>query len=173
MSKDKKTGEHQSKDGEQQLKELEAKCQEYLSGWQRAQADYQNLKKETEQKISSLKEFIAVDLIIQLLPIYGHYKTAVSHIPQELAQSDWAIGFKHIQNNFSDFFKQYQIEEINVAGEQFNPEFHEAISYQESEIPEDQIIKEISPGYKMNGMVIRPAQVIVSKSIKSINQENN
>ena len=147
-----------------EIDELKAKCDEYLNGWKRAKADYDNLKKETAKKSEELAEFIQASAILELLPIYDHYKLALSHLPQEVAATDWAQGFSHIQNDFTDFFKQSDIEEIKTVGEPFNPAWHEAISYEESDSPDGQIIKEVSAGYKINDKVIRAAKVIVAQN---------
>ncbi|HAH04178.1 MAG: Protein GrpE [Parcubacteria group bacterium GW2011_GWA2_43_17] len=161
MSKDKKSAD-QAKD-----RELEAKCQEYLQGWQRAQADYQNLQKETAARAGELREYIQANLLLEVLPIYDHYQLALKHIPAELAEADWVKGFVHIKKNFSEFFKQFALEEIKSEGEEFDPQVHEAVGQAESDQPENRVIKEVSAGYKINGQVIRPAKVILAKSTKA------
>ncbi|MBU1036960.1 nucleotide exchange factor GrpE [Patescibacteria group bacterium] len=145
------------------IEELEHKCQEYLQGWQRARADYDNFKKETEKNIKDLREYLQAETMMEILPIYDHYKLALNHLPKEQEKSEWAQGILHIQREFTDFLKKFAIKEIPTVGQQFDPHLHEAISLQESSVVgEGQIIKEIKPGYKMKEMVLRPAQVIVS-----------
>lgn len=148
----------------QGIEELKAKCDEYLNGWKRAKADYDNLKKESAKKTQELGEFIQASTILELLPIFDHYKLALSHLSKEQETTDWAQGFFHIRNDFTDFFKQFDIEEIKTVGEQFNPAWHEAVAYKEATAPEGQIIKEVAAGYKINGKVIRAAKVIVAKN---------
>ena len=59
------------------------------------------------------------------------------------------------------------IEEIKPLGEDFDPNFHECVSYEEStEYPEDKVSKIIRTGYKLNGRLVRPATVVVSKGAK-------
>ena len=161
MSEDKKKKKGQTTSN-QELEELKTKCQDYLNGWQRAQADYDNLKKETEKRVSDLREYIQAGLILDILPVLDHYKMALKHIPEADAEKDWVKGFQHIKKDFTEFLKQYNLVEIKTIGEQFNPEFHEAVGQEVAEVPDNQIIKEVSPGYMMNEGVIRPAKVIVS-----------
>ncbi len=145
------------------IKELEEKCAEYLNGWQRAQADYHNLKKETEKKMSELREYVQADMLLELISVFDHFKLALKHIPDEFKKEEWLQGFLHIKNDFKEFLKKYEISEIETVNTEFNPEFHEAISQEPSEQEENIIIKELKPGYTMNGKVIKPAQVIVSQ----------
>lgn len=159
-------GKNDSKPKDEDLKkyvELEGKCQEYLNGWKRAKADYENLKKETEKRSGELTEFVQAGMLLDILTIYDHYKLALSYIPKEQEQLDWVQGFLHIKKNFQDFFKQFDIEEIRTVGQEFNPEFHEAVSQEESDKPDGQIVKEVNPGYTMKDKVIRVAKVIVAK----------
>jgi molecular chaperone GrpE (heat shock protein) len=153
----------QAAETKENLQELEAKCEQYLGGWQRARADYDNLKRETDKNLKDLKRYIKAELILDLLPVYDHYTLALSHIPEHQKESDWVQGIMHIHREFADFLKQQGVEEINTKGQLFNPELHEAVATEESLEAEDMIVKEIKTGYIINDTVLRPAQVIVSK----------
>jgi molecular chaperone GrpE len=157
--------------GVEEIEELKSKCEEYLNGWKRAKADYENLSKISEKKNKEMFEFATAALILELLPVYNHYKLALAHIPQDQQNLEWVKGIYHIKREFKDFFKKFEIEEVKTTGEQFNPQCHEAVSQMESDQPPDTIIKELQPGYLIKGRVIQPAKVIVSKSIN--NQINN
>jgi len=159
--------------------DLQKKCEEYLSGWQRAQADYHNLQKEYEKKRVDLVKLANADLLLDILPIYDNFKLAFNHIPAEAKQQDWVVGIKHIKNQFKQILEQAGIEEIKAVGEEFDPEIHEAVGSHEStkvskhatkdngpakdgKIGERGIIKrEIKSGYKLNGKLLYPAKVIV------------
>jgi molecular chaperone GrpE len=150
-------------DNSQELSELKNKCEEYLSGWQRAKADYLNLKRETEERHETLAEFVQAGLIMEIIPIINNLKKALTFIPDDLKETAWAKGFCHIAKQFEDILKKLDIEEIKTVGEQFNPEFHEAVASEEKPDLDDQtIITELTPGYKMNDKVITPAKVTVN-----------
>lgn len=148
--------------------ELAVKCQEYLSGWKRALADYENLKRENDRKVQEILEFSTMAMAAELLAIYDHYKLALLHLPQEQQQTGWGEGIFHIKREFEDFLKRLEITEIKTVGEEFNPNFHEAVSTEESTALDNTVIKEVSAGYLMKGRVIRPAKVIVSSQSKNI-----
>ncbi|PIT90176.1 MAG: nucleotide exchange factor GrpE [Candidatus Komeilibacteria bacterium CG10_big_fil_rev_8_21_14_0_10_41_13] len=155
--------EEQSEDEEEGLAD---KCQEYLQGWQRAKADYENLKKETDRKLQEMASYQQAGLLLEVLPIYDHFKMALSHIPEEQQKADWIQGIHHIKKQFENLLNNLGIEEVKTMGQQFNPELHEAIAYEDSDQADNQIIREVKTGYKLKGRLIQPAQVVVAKNNK-------
>ncbi|MFA6215263.1 MAG: nucleotide exchange factor GrpE [Patescibacteria group bacterium] len=147
-----------------ELELAQKKSDEHLEGWQRAKADYLNLKKDTEKRQVELIQFANAALIAELLPIFDHFKLALKHVPDDQKDSDWVIGFFHIKKQFDDFLKNLGIEEIKTVGEKFDPEFHEAVVHEENQDFEtDVIFEEVKSGYTLHGKVIMPAKVKVAK----------
>jgi len=152
------------KDKKVEKQDWQEKAQEYLAGWQRAQADYENLKKEHEQKGKELFEIANAAFMSEVLPVYSHFKLAVDHIPEDQKKADWVIGIIHIKKQFQKFFKKYKIEEIKTVGEEFNHDLHEAVSHEEKKgFETDMIFDEIQPGYTVDGKVLSHAKVKVAK----------
>lgn len=160
--------EPESKEQEQQpVNELDTcrqQAQEYLAGWQRAQADYQNLQKETAKRISDSVKYGTEALLMQLLPTVDHFKYAFKGIPADERESSWLKGIEHIQTNLMKVLEEHGIEVIKTVGEVFNPELHEAI--EEVEVDggvSGQIAEEVATGFCLNGKVIQCAKVKVIK----------
>jgi molecular chaperone GrpE len=150
---------------ESELEKIKKQNEEHLNGWRRAKADYLNLKKETEKKSKELIEFANAGLIIQILPIYEHFKTAWDHIPKEDQKKDWVIGIGHIKKQLEDFLKNLGLEPIKTIGEKFDHNLHEAVGHEKAEGKEDDIIiKEVKGGFKLYDKVLEPAKVIVVKN---------
>ena len=140
------------------------KAKEYLFGWQRTQADFENYKKQTEKRMKDIIEFSNAELLLDLLPLYSHFKSALAHIPKEQKQEGWCQGLGHIKKLWEDLFAKFNIQEIKTVGEEFNHNEHEAVEHEEHQDKKDhEIIKEIQPGYKLNDKIIQPAKVIVNK----------
>ena len=148
---------------DKKFKELEAKAKENLEGWKRAQADYQNLKKEHEEKIQRIGEISAVGFIEPLLPIIDHFDLALNHIPKESQSEEWVQGFYHIKKQFDDILKNLGVKRIKTVGTEFDPELHEAVSQKESSQDEGMVIEELQTGYRFDESIIRHAKVVVSK----------
>jgi molecular chaperone GrpE len=154
---------------EEQLREalnlVTKQSQEHMDGWQRARADYLNLKKENEKQLKEMAQFANAALIAELIPVYNMFKMAFSHQPkvENKDWQNWAKGMEAIKKLWEDFFKNLGIEEIKTVGEKFDPEFHEAVGTEEIDGEADVVIKEMAPGYTLYGKVIHPAKVVVAK----------
>ena len=147
-----------------QLEKEKARSAELLAGWQRAQADYSNLKKEEEKLGKETVEWANAALLGEIIPVYNHFKLAMAHMPEEAKKEGWAQGVIMIQKQFADFLSKYGISEIKTVGEIFNPEIHEALTHEEKEgCAPDTVFEEIAPGYMLKDKVLLPAKVKVAK----------
>jgi len=143
--------------------ELENMANENLAGWQKALADYQNLQKETSRQLLNLSSFATSSLILELLPIFDNYYTAIQHIPEAERKSSWAVGLEHILKMWESFLNEKNIVRIPSVGHKFDPHIHEAVDKTKNRDKKDQAItKEVLAGYKMNDAILRPAKVIVN-----------
>ena len=155
MSKEKK--EKTQKDFEK----IQKQSEEYLYGWKRALADYENFKKQSEKEKQEFIKFANLNLIINLIPVYNNFKLALEHSTGD----EWAKGIEYIKKQFEQVLKQNGVEEIlPKIGDEFDINLHEAIKEKEIDELKDKnkIKKIISCGYKLNGKVIVPAKVIVN-----------
>jgi len=138
---------------------------EYKLGWQRAQADYQNLQKQTEEKRSELVQYSKVQIIEDFIPVYDNFKKAFAvelDNPSSGVES-WKKGIEYIMKQFGDVIKNHGIVEVKTVGEMFDPTRHEAVSEEEGEQPSGTIIQEVDSGYLMGEKVIKVAKVIIAK----------
>lgn len=143
-------------------------CDQYKAGWARAQADYQNLQKEVEQKRSTWVQMSEVQILEEFIPIYDNFKKAFAASVDDQATHDgwknWQQGIAYIKKQFGDVLKHHGIEEIQSVGKAFDPSVHEAMGEDVSKEPDGTVLKELEGGYMAHGKVIKPAKVIVSKS---------
>jgi len=162
MTKDKHPKKHQA-DQDNLVQELMQQAAERLAGWQRAQADYQNLRKEMEEKLISSRRHVKGDILTQFLPIYQNLLVAFDHIPETERGKDWAIGFQHIKKQLESFFEDLGLEHMRTVGEQFDHNLHEAVESVADDKHQDQeIIKEINPGYTLDGDILLHPKVVVN-----------
>jgi len=136
---------------------------EYKNTALRATADYRNLQRETEQRLSDIRKYATEELLVELCPVIDYFDSAFTAIPEEQKSAAWVVGVKHIQDYVLQVLKAHQVERMTTAGQLFNPEYHEAMGEEVSDLPDQTIIKEVQAGFLMNGKVIRHAKVIISK----------
>lgn len=147
----------------EKLKEKLKKCQElkeeYLNGWQRAKADLINARKDDERRNQDFAKFANFMLISDVLPILDSFNLAL----ESGKDSQFSKGVLLIKIQLEDTLGKYGLSIIKSIGEKTNLQFHEIVGEVESEKEEGVIIEEIQKGYLLNGRVIRPARVKVSK----------
>ncbi|RJQ24951.1 nucleotide exchange factor GrpE [Candidatus Parcubacteria bacterium] len=141
---------------------------EYLDGWKRAKADFINYKQEETERIRKLGGVVKEMLILDVLPVLDSFELGISSVSDEQSKK----GMELIKMQLEDVIKRYGLERISVCvGDIFNPSLHEAIGEEKSEYPEGVIIEEVNIGYMLDGKVLRPTKVKISKGSKEINNK--
>lgn len=128
---------------------------------QRATADYQNLKKRNELDRQESLFWSNADLIRSLLPAVDDMERAFNMVDPEFKDSEWVKGFRIIQRNLQDALRSHGCTEIECVGRPFDPNLHEAVTYEDGE--EGTVISEHRKGYMMKDKVLRASQVAVGK----------
>lgn len=144
-----------------QLEEEKQKAESFLANWQRAQADFANYKRRTEQEKSDLTRFSNAMLILNLLPVIDDLERALSTVPTALAGLTWFDGLRLIHRKLSSILESQGLEPIEAEGKDFDPNLHEAIMHADGE--EGKVLQELQKGYKLHDRVIRPAMVKVGR----------
>ena len=131
----------------------------------RAIADAENQKRRSVQEIEKARKFALEKLVGDLLPVLDNMERAV-----ELADRDnetlkpMIEGVELTLKSFTDAVSRHGVVEINPQGEAFDPEKHQAMSMQENaDFAPNTIMAVMQKGYELNGRLIRPAMVMVSK----------
>lgn len=172
MAEDIKPASAKASAGEEKFEECKKQRDEYLTGWQRARADFLNYKKEEMERIAELFNYGVEEIILKLLPILDNFEIIENKLPEDLRKDENIKGLLQIKNQMLDFLKSHGVEEIKTAGEKFDPNFHEIIGEvspsealaKEGITPESgTIIEEAQKGYKINGRLLRPAKVRLAK----------
>ncbi len=145
---------------EQTIEEIQAERDKYLSGWQRAQADYENLKKETAARNGQLSQMVLEAMLMEMLPILDSLQLALAHAPAE--PKDWVDGIRHIERHFADSFRQLGVDAVDALGKPFDPACMEAVGEVEGE-KAGEVIEVKQAGYRIGEKCLRPAKVIISK----------
>ncbi|MDD4289871.1 MAG: nucleotide exchange factor GrpE [Patescibacteria group bacterium] len=149
------------------IERLQKEREEYLNGWKHAQADFENYKKQTEKRIKEVIEFGNADMLLELLPLFSYFNSALAHVKEENRHEGWFVGLEHIKKLWMDFFEKFGIKQIKTVGEQFDNNRHDAVDFEGREdLNDNEILTEVTPGFELNDKVIQPAKVIVSKNNK-------
>ena len=143
----------------QSLAEEKAKAEGYLANWQRAQADFINYKRRSEQEKEEVGKFANSVLMLNLLPILDDLERAFASVPPKLVKLSWVDGIRLIERKLRASLEAQGLSEIKALGEPFDPNVHEAAMHGKGK--EGMVIEELQKGYKLHDRVIRPAMVVV------------
>lgn len=153
-------------EAEEQVDDVQDKAEEYLAGWQRAQADYANLKKDVERMREDLAKFACAGLIEKLLPVLDNFANAGAHAPDTKDDTvmQWYEGITHVQTQFEQVLYGAGLTIIEEDNVPFDPERHEAMMREAVDGVEAGIVIEILvPGYALHDKVLRAAKVKVAE----------
>ncbi|MDP3974381.1 MAG: nucleotide exchange factor GrpE [bacterium] len=130
------------------------KTKSYKNSYLRALADYQNFEKRVGEQKEDFIKSASKRIISKLLPLLNNLEKAEVFVKDP--------GLKLIKDELEKILKEEGLEELNVLGSIYNPEFAEAVEIIDGE-KDNKIVEILRKGYKLNDKVIQVAQVKVSK----------
>ena len=135
-------------------------AEQYLAKWQRAQADFANFKKRTEQERAEFAKFANSVLMCSLLPVIDDFERALE-TSSEAVDSGWVEGIELIYRKMMTELENQGLCRIEAEEQEFDPNFHQAVLYEEGE--EGKVIEELQKGYMLHDRLLRPTMVKVGK----------
>ena len=147
---------------EDELTRLQRERDEYLASWQRAQADYQNLRRRGSSDVEQRLKLRMQPLLESLLLVLDHLDMALMSPTESQDAQNLAIGVEMTRKQMIDQLEAQGVESIDSNGS-FDPALHQAVSKQASdEHAPGTILKTVRKGYTWNDGVLRFAQVEVA-----------
>lgn len=146
------------------LKICHREKEEYLTGWQRAKADYVNLQKEIDQVKLNSSILAKENLVLNLLPTLDSFEMAFANKDSwEKVDMEWRLGVEYIYQQLMTGLNNLGISKIKDLDVPFDPQIHHSVKMIETDKEEkDHLVASISQiGYKVGDRVIRPALVNV------------
>ena len=146
----------------EELKVCRKEKEEYLTGWQRAKADYVNLQKELDSTRLNVSIIAREKMARNLMPALDSFDMAFQNKESwEKVDSNWRMGVEYIYSQFMTGLSDSGIEKIDQVGIKFDPNLHHSIGVVSTEKEEqDHTIESIiQVGYKIGERVVRPARV--------------
>ncbi|GAB2508429.1 nucleotide exchange factor GrpE [Microbulbifer agarilyticus] len=132
----------------------------------RAQADVQNARRRAQQDVEKAHKFGQEKLLKELLPVVDNLERALATIDKDdEAQKAVREGIELTQKSFIDTLTKSGMELIDPAGEPFDPELHQAMTQiPNGDVEPNTVLDVFQKGYRLNGRLLRPAMVVVSKA---------
>ncbi len=153
--------------------EEQAKAEDYLDKWRRSTADVANMRRRHDQdRLETIRQANAA-LLKAILPVLDSFERAVALAPVEGDEQNWASGVLQIERQLHVVLEREGMARIEAQGKPFDPNEHEALVQEESDLPEDTVTGELQRGYRLHDRVLRPAMVKVSIPMSNDNTTTN
>ena len=149
----------------QELKSRAAKADEYWERLLRVTADFDNFKKRAGRERQDAVKFANETLIQKLLTVLDSFEMALAVAQTGPADGQsLQAGIAMTQQQLRNVLAEAGLEEVDAAGQAFDPNLHEAVSQQETDaVPEGHVAQQLRKGYKLRERLLRPASVVVAK----------
>ena len=148
----------------EELAESNRKLEELQDKYMRQVAEFSNFKKRTAKEKLEIRESVKASMLHDFLPVIDDIDRAMEHLETADVEAT-KEGVKLIYQKFMDYLKSQDLTEIQALGEDFNTDFHEAVTQfpVDDEAKKGKVIDVIQKGYKINDKVVRYSKVVVGQ----------
>jgi molecular chaperone GrpE len=153
-----------------ELRKAKESSESSLNKMKYLMADFDNYRKQMEKQLASKAESIKAELLLKFLNIRDDYLRALSVARQSKSEQGGVVieGLEGILKNIDSLLALEGVREIEAVGTPFDPNVHDAIAYSaRDDLAENTVTAEIRKGYMLNGRVLRPSLVEISKIVKN------
>ena len=139
------------------------KIEELTDRLTRQMAEFDNFRKRTEKEKSQMYEIGAKDIIEKILPIVDNFERGLASMPEDEKATPFAEGMEKIYKQLMTTLEGIGVKPIEAVGQEFNPDFHNAVMHvEDEELGENIIAEEFQKGYMYRDSVVRHSMVKVA-----------
>lgn len=139
------------------------KIEELTDRLTRQMAEFDNFRKRTEKEKSQMYEIGAKDIIEKILPVVDNFERGLGSVPEEEKNAPFVEGMEKIYKQLMTTLESVGVKPIEAVGQEFNPDFHNAVMHVEDEgLGENIIAEEFQKGYMYRESVVRHSMVKVA-----------
>ena len=139
------------------------KIEELTDKLTRQMAEFDNFRKRTEKEKSQMYEVGAKDIIEKILPVVDNFERGLDAVPEEKKEDPFIQGMEKVYKQFMTVLESVEVKPIEALGNQFDPNFHNAVMHVEDEnFGENEVAEEFQKGYMYRDSVVRHSMVKVA-----------
>ena len=143
------------------------KIEELTDRLTRQMAEFDNFRKRTEKEKSQMYEIGAKDIIEKILPVVDNFERGIAAVPEEEKSNPFAEGMEKIYKQLMTTLEEIGVKPIEAVGQEFDPDFHNAVMHvEDEEVGENIITEEFQKGYLYRDSVVRHSMVKSGKLIR-------
>ena len=158
-----KTSEKKGLFGKKKKDKKDEKIEELTDRVKRQMAEFDNFRKRTEKEKASMDQIGAREVIEKILPVVDNFERGLATVPEEDATNPYAEGLEKIYKQLMTVLDELGVKAIEAVGQEFNPDFHNAVMHVEDEdAGENVVVEEFQKGYLYKEQVVRHSMVKVA-----------
>ena len=139
------------------------KIEELTDRLTRQMAEFDNFRKRTEKEKSQMYEIGAKDIIEKILPVVDNFERGIAAVPEDEKANPFAEGMEKIYKQLMTTLEEIGVKPIEAVGQEFDPDFHNAVMHvEDEEVGENIITEEFQKGYLYRDSVVRHSMVKVA-----------
>ena len=129
----------------------------------RQMAEFDNFRKRTEKEKTQMYEIGAKDIIDKILPVIDNFERGLSVVPEDKKDDSFVQGMEMIYKQLMTTLESAGVKAIEAVGQEFNPDFHNAVMHvEDDEVGENIVVEEFQKGYMYRESVVRYSMVKVA-----------
>lgn len=149
---------------EEQIKTLEDEVNTWKTDYYKVFADMDNLKRRLQNEHANTMKFMMQSFIEELLPVVDNFERSLTVEDPSDEIKNFLKGYEMIYNQLMQVLQSQGVEVIKTEGEEFDPNFHQAVmTVKDDNFKTNMIVEELQKGYKLKDRVIRASLVKVSE----------
>ena len=149
--------------GKKKKDKKDEKIEELTDMVKRQMAEFDNFRKRTEKEKASMYEIGAREVIEKILPVVDNFERGLAAVPEEEKESPFVDGMNKIYRQLLSSFEGMGVKAIESVGQEFNPDYHNAVMHvEDEEAGENVVVEEFQKGYTYKDTVIRHSMVKVA-----------
>ena len=139
------------------------KIEELTDRLTRQMAEFDNFRKRTEKEKSAMYEIGAKDIIEKILPVVDNFERGLGAVTEEQKEDSFVAGMEMIYKQIMTTLDSVGVKAIEAVGNEFDPDFHNAVMHvEDEEVGENIVVEEFQKGYTYRDTVVRHSMVKVA-----------
>ena len=142
---------------------FEQQIEELTDRLKRNMAEFDNFRKRTEKEKSSMYIIGAKDIVEKMLPVVDNFERGLGSVPEEEKNAPFVEGMEKIYKQLMTTLESVGVKPIEAVGQEFDPNFHNAVMHvEDEELGENIVAEELQKGYMYRDAVVRHSMVKVA-----------
>ena len=139
------------------------KIEELTDRLTRQMAEFDNFRKRTDKEKKQMYEIGAKDIIDKILPVVDNFERGLAAVSEEDKSHPFMKGMDKIYKQLMTTLDEAGVKPIEAVGQEFNPDFHNAVMHvEDEEVGENIVVEEFQKGYTYRDSVVRHSMVKVA-----------